>query len=46
MKPYINLKGKGLWSYFWGDKVKSKFKKVFKKSARQINKKIVKNETN
>lgn len=39
MKPYMNLKGKGLWSYFWRDKVKSKFKKVFKKSQRQLNKK-------
>jgi hypothetical protein len=41
MKPYMNLKGKGLWKYFWGDKVKKKFKKIFKKSARQQNKKLI-----
>jgi hypothetical protein len=36
----MNLKGKGLWSYFWGDKVKKKFKKIFKKSQRQLNKQL------
>ncbi len=40
MKPYMKLSGKDFWSYFWGDKVKSKFKKVFKKSQRQQNKKL------
>jgi len=45
MKPYMNLSGKGLWSYFWGDKVKKKFKKIFKKSERQKAKKdIIKNK--
>jgi hypothetical protein len=28
----MNLKGKGFWAYFWNDKVKSKFKKLFTKS--------------
>lgn len=36
MKPYMNPKGKGLWAYTWGDKVKRKIKRIFKKSARQI----------
>lgn len=35
MKAYMNHNGKGRWSSFWGDKVKPKFKKVFKKSGRQ-----------
>ncbi len=35
MKPYVNLNGKAKWSLFWGDKVKKKIKKLFKKSARQ-----------
>jgi hypothetical protein len=39
MKPYMNLKGKGLWNYFWRDKVKRKIKRIFKKSQRQQNKK-------
>ncbi|HET6226037.1 MAG TPA: hypothetical protein VFF27_07140 [Bacteroidia bacterium] len=43
MKPYINLEGKGKWSYFWGDKVKSKLKKIFKKSVRQESKQLTKN---
>lgn len=41
MKPYINPKSKARWSNFWGDKVKKKFKKIFKKSARQKNKKEI-----
>lgn len=36
----MNLKGKGEWSWFWGDKVSKKLKRIFKKSARQENKKI------
>lgn len=40
MKPYMKNDGKGKWVYFWGDKVKSKFKKIFKKSQRQENKKL------
>lgn len=35
MKPYCNIKGKALWSLFWGDKLSKKSKKLFKKSARQ-----------
>ena len=35
MKPYVDLNGKAKWSLFWGDKVKKKIKKVFKKSARK-----------
>ena len=34
MKPYTNLNGKAHWSLFWGDKVKKKIKRLFKKSAR------------
>ena len=34
MKPYCNLNGKARWSLFWGDKVRKKTKKLFKKSAR------------
>lgn len=45
MKPYMNLNGKGLWSYFWGDKVKSKFKRTFKKSERQSSKKELNERT-
>lgn len=41
MKPYQNSTGKGKWSHFWGDKVLSKFKKIFKKSARQESKKHI-----
>ena len=40
MKPYLNPKGKAFWSQFWGDKVTKKIRKIFKKSARQINKRI------
>ena len=39
MKPYMNLKGKGMWSWVWGEKPKKKFRKIFKKSQRQKNKK-------
>jgi hypothetical protein len=42
MKPYVNSNGKAKWSLFWGDKVKKKFKKIFKKSARQKLKKEIK----
>ena len=42
MKPYMNLKGKGRWKYFWGDKTKSKFKRIFSKSIRQLSKKLTK----
>ena len=35
MKPYVNVKGKAMWSLFWGDKIKKKVKNLFKKSARQ-----------
>jgi hypothetical protein len=35
MKPYVDLNGKAKWSLFWGDKVKKKIKKFFKKSARK-----------
>ena len=35
MKPYADLNGKAKWSLFWGDKVKKKIKKIFKKSARK-----------
>ena len=35
MKPYTNLNGKAKWFLFWGDTVQSKFKKIFKKSARR-----------
>jgi len=43
MKPYMNLKGKGHWANFWGDKVTKKFKKIFKKSERQKGKKEIQN---
>lgn len=39
MKAYCNPAGKSKWSTFWGDKVNKKIKRVFKKSARQLNKK-------
>lgn len=35
MKPYADLNGKTRWSFFWGDKVKKKLKRIFKKSARK-----------
>lgn len=41
MKPYCNITGKALWSLFWGDKLKKKSKKLFKKSARQQSKKEI-----
>lgn len=44
MKPYVDVNGKAKWSLFWGDKVKKKIKKLFKKSARQKNDKMTKNE--
>lgn len=45
MKPYMNLKGKGLWAFFWGDKVPKRLKRIFKKSQRNLNKKIIKDNT-
>lgn len=36
MKPYTNPNGKAKWSLFWGDKVKKKIKKLFKKSGRKF----------
>ena len=44
MKPYVNINGKAKWSLFWGDKVKKKIKKLFKKSARQENKNKIKKD--
>lgn len=44
MKPYCNIKGKDLWSLFWGDKVKKKIKNRFKKSARQQSRQQLKKE--
>jgi hypothetical protein len=38
MKPQMNPVGKGNWSFFWGDKVKKKFKRIFSKSDRQKSK--------
>lgn len=35
MRPYIGFKSKGRWANFWGDKVPSKMKKIFKKTARR-----------
>jgi len=46
MKAYVNFQGKARWSMFWGDKVKSLFKKTFKKSARQLSKKELRNTFN
>jgi hypothetical protein len=47
MKPYTNLNGKSRWSQFWGDKVRKKIKKFFKKSARQqLKKEIISAESN
>lgn len=50
MKPYTDLNGKAKWSLSWGDKVKKKFKKIFKKSARkekvvEINEGLIEHET-
>jgi hypothetical protein len=39
MKPYADLTGKAKGATYWGDKVKKKIKKVFKKSARRQGKK-------
>lgn len=41
MRAYTNLNGKAKWSLFWGDKVKRNIKNLFKKSARQMNKKAI-----
>jgi hypothetical protein len=41
MKAYMNPNGKGQWSQVWGDKVKTKIKKIFKKSERQFAKKEI-----
>ena len=41
MKPHMDLKGKGLWANFWGDKVKTRFKRIFSKSERQSAKRMV-----
>ncbi len=35
MKPYVDLNGKAHWSIFWGDKLKKKARRTFKKSARK-----------
>lgn len=40
MKPYTNLNGKAKWSLTWGDKTKKHIRNLFKKSARQLNKKL------
>jgi hypothetical protein len=39
----MNMSGKGHWNYFWGDKVKRKFKRIFSKSYRQKSKKELTN---
>lgn len=44
MRPYVNIEGKAKWSLFWGDKLKKKVKKLFKKSARQELKKNMTND--
>jgi hypothetical protein len=44
MKAHMNYSGKGHWSNFWEDKVKAKFKRVFSKSERQEEKKIIQRE--
>ena len=44
MKPYITESGKGNAANFWGDDVKPKFKRVFKKAVRQQGKKEIRNE--
>lgn len=44
MKPYTDLNGKARWSNFWGDKVKTKIKKIFRKSARRMNKPVIDTE--
>ena len=40
----MNNSGKGRWSSFWGDKVKTNFKRVFSKSNRQESQKELKKE--
>ncbi len=40
MRMYCNPSGKAKQSLYWGDKIKKKIRKIFKKSARQQNKKI------
>lgn len=39
MKPQMNPSGKGAWSQFWEDKVKTRLRRVFSKSDRQLAKK-------
>jgi hypothetical protein len=45
MKPYMNPNNKGWFFSFWEDKVSKKIRRVFKKSARQEGKKIVKRDS-
>ncbi len=45
MKPYMNPNNKGRSSSLWGDKVTKRIRRIFKKSARQESKKIVKGAT-
>ena len=44
MKAYHNPKGKAFWSQFWGDHVPKKIRKIFKKSARQLAKKQIRED--
>jgi len=44
MKAYNNPKGKAFWSQFWGDHVPKKIRKIFKKSARQLAKKQIRED--
>lgn len=46
MKPYQTAHSKGRWPYFWRDKVKPRFKRIFKKSARRQAKTEITNELN
>jgi hypothetical protein len=46
MKPYMNLNGKGKWTYFWRDKPLKKFRKIFKKSERKTSKEDIKQQIN
>ena len=43
MKAYMNPMGKGKWAAVWGDKVKTKIRRIFKKSERQLIAKEIKN---
>ena len=43
MRAYLNPNGKGQWSQVWGDKVKTKIRRIFKKSERQSSAKEIKN---